>query len=134
MIDLALLRTDYQTTAQKILAKDPHYNVQKLFELDKQVRELTLSIEKKQTQKNALAAQARTGFTEAMRDESKQLSSSIKEEETLLESVSAEFRDLYLRCPNIPFDDLPHGGKEANKVVRTIGAQPTCPGSGRSVM
>jgi len=51
------------------------------------------------------------------------LSKGLKDKEAVLEKLEHEFKALYLSCPNIPEADIPAGGKEANKVVKTWGAK-----------
>lgn len=49
----------------------------------------------------------------------------MKELDVQLQEVHELFKAFYLRCPNIPKDDIPVGGKESNRVVKEVGKKPT---------
>jgi seryl-tRNA synthetase len=124
MIDLVALRENTDIIRKLLAKKDPSYPVDKLLLLDSQSRELRTAIENLRQQKNVLAKQVRGPVTEEVRAASVALSSELVTKEALFREVQDEFQALYLSCPNVPMADLPDGGKEANKVVRTIGEKP----------
>ncbi|MBT4856498.1 serine--tRNA ligase [bacterium] len=124
MIDLLKLRENTEAVINALKKKDPSFDGQKLAELDKQQRALLVQVETLRAQKNQLAAQAKGGITPEIREQSKEIGTTLKSKTEELEQVSKDFKELYLRCPNIPADDTPVGGKEANKVVKTVGEQP----------
>jgi seryl-tRNA synthetase len=124
MIDLGLLRSDTADVIARIKLKDPDYDIEKLVALDQAVRVLKNDIENVRSKKNELAKLGQQGITEQIRTQSIELSRNLKLKEQELEVISAEFTDLYLRCPNIPMKDLPSGGKEANQVVKVHGQKP----------
>ena len=124
MIDLALLREDTQRVLALIKKKDPHFDGQRLLELDQEVRGLKNSVEELRGKKNALAQQGQAGVTPELRERSQALSKELKEHEEKLALVEQLFKDLYLRCPNLLMPDVPEGGKEANQVIKTVGEQP----------
>lgn len=125
MIDLGLLREQPERIINQIKRKDPKFPIEELAELDKKVRALTRDVEALRAQKNELAKSAQKGITEEVRQESKAVGASLKEKEAELDLYHKKFQDLYLRCPNVPADDLPDGGKEANKVVKVWGQKPS---------
>jgi seryl-tRNA synthetase len=125
MIDLGLLRQDPQRVIELIKKKDPSYNAHLLRKLDEEVRRLKNEVEELRHQKNELAKQGQKGISEELKEQSRALSQLLKEKEQALEKVTAEFKDLYLRCPNLPADDVPEGGKENNQVVKVYGHKPT---------
>ena len=125
MIDLSLLRDNPERIISLIHKKDPDYNAQALFDLDTQVRALKVAVEELRHAKNELAKQGQMGVTDQLREKSKQVSKELKEKEAVLVDAEKEFKDLYLRCPNIPQDDVPSGGKSANVVVKQVGRKPT---------
>ncbi len=124
MIDLTLLRKNPQHIITLLATKDPSFDAQRLFALDEQVVELKKTIESLQCTKNNLVKDSQAGVTEALREQSIALAQQIKEKQLLLDSVEKEFRSLYLSCPNLPSQELPIGGKEANKVVKIVGEKP----------
>jgi seryl-tRNA synthetase len=124
MIDLALLRESPEHTIELIKRKDQHFDAQLLFDLDFQVRQLRQKIEALRHQKNDLAKQARTGLTDKIRSHAIEVNKLLKAKEKDLEALQKKFNDLYLRCPNIPENDVPLGNKESNVVVHTEGTKP----------
>ncbi len=124
MIDISRLRQDPQAVSA-LLKKDPNFNIEELLALDKKVREVTAHVELLRSQKNDLAQQAKSGFTESIRQESLKIGKELEVQEGVLATVNDEFMKLALSCPNIPFDDVPIGNKEENVVVREFGKKPT---------
>ena len=125
MIDLSLLREQPERIISLIKRKDPSYNAQRLYDLDAQLRTLRIAVEDLRRRKNELAAQGKGGFTEQLRADSIEVSKTLKQKEAELEQLESEFKTLYLNCPNIPDESIPLGGKESNKVVKTVGSQQT---------
>jgi seryl-tRNA synthetase len=124
MIDLLLLRNEPEKVLAALAKKDPHFNGERLKELDEQVRSLNFEVEALRAQKNRLAAQAKSGVTEALREQSLKISAELKAREVALKDIEQKFNELYLYCPNIVYDDVPVGGKESNMLVKTVGTQP----------
>lgn len=125
MIDLNLLRNEPERIKALILKKDPSFAVDKLISLEVQVRKLKIEVESLNQQKNQLAASGKQGITEALKEQSKALSATIKEKDTELSTLESEFKDIYLRCPNLLSDEVPVGGKEENQVIKVWGEKPT---------
>ena len=124
MIDIQLLKShaDY---AERILKKDPTFPVALLLQHDEKVRQLQGEIEALRSQKNSLAQQSHKGVTDDIRQQSIALGAQLKIKEEEFLHKEEEYKALLLSCPNIPEADLPEGNKEANKVVRQWGVQPT---------
>lgn len=121
MINLVLLRAETARIKALILKKDPNFSVDELVKLDAEQRELMQELEQLRAEKNELAKQAKSGVTDEVRQRSIEIGKKIKAQEAHLSEVQEKFRDLYLRCPNLLFEEVPVGGKEANKVVKMIG-------------
>lgn len=124
MIDLGLLRDQPEHIISLLKIKEPSFDAKKLFELDKQVRALRVEVEALRQQKNELAKAGKGGVTDELRAQSIAISKELKDKEVMLQELESQFHALYLACPNIPEADLPHGGKEANKVVKVVGTKP----------
>ena len=124
MIDLTLLRQEPERVKTLLKLKEPTFDVARLIDLESQVRSLRIRIEGLRHKKNELADQAKAGLTPVMRQESIAIGKELKEVETELVHVETAFNDLALSCPNLPYDDVPEGGKEANRVVKTVGTKP----------
>ena len=125
MINLTLLREEPQRITDLIKKKDPSYDVARLIALDEQVRQLTQSVEALRAEKNELAQQGKKGVTPEIRERSMAVGKELKEHEEEFKRVSESFKDLYLHCPNLLFDDVPEGNKESNVVVKEFGVKPT---------
>lgn len=125
MIDLGLLREQPERIIGLIKRKDPSFDAQKLYNLDVQLRKLRIEVEELRHKKNELAKQGKGGITDELRAQSIEVSKNLKDKEAQLATLDAEFKALYLRCPNIPDESIPVGNKEANKVVRTFGEKKT---------
>jgi seryl-tRNA synthetase len=124
MIDLSLLRKDPQATIALISRKEPSFDAQKLYELDSRLRILRVEVEELRHKKNELADKAKAGITQELREQSISIGKTLKQKEGDLAALEDEFNALYLRCPNIPQEDIPLGGKEANKVIKVVGEKP----------
>ncbi len=125
MIDSALLRDNPQGVGDQIRKKDPAFNSEKLVKAEKEIRELRTRVEALRKQKNDLAAQAKGGVSDEIRQQSIELGKKLKKEEALLNEQEEDFSELVLSCPNIPYDDVPEGDKENNKVVKEQGSKPS---------
>ena len=124
MIDLNALREQTEKIIASIKRKDPDFEIEKLVSLDKLVRQLKIEIETLRNQKNELSKLGHSSITQEIKDQSKNISNNLKNKESELENIEREFRNLYLMCPNVPFEDVPNGNKESNKVVKEVGSKP----------
>lgn len=124
MIDLALLRKNATAIKKKILSKEPDFDVDKLIEVDKKVRELKVSCEELQKKKNDLAKKASSGVTEEIKKQSTKISVTLKKQQSQLQKLNQKLQELWATCPNIPVDNIPEGGKEKNEVVKLFGKKP----------
>lgn len=125
MIDLSLLRKDPTYIIQLLRKKDPSFNAQQLYDLDQQVQQLKTQVESLRHTKNELADCAKTGVTQEIREQSIAVGAELKNKEQELKELEPRFRELWLCAPNLPYDDIPEGNKESNKVVKTVGEKPT---------
>jgi seryl-tRNA synthetase len=121
MIDRTILRESPDRFIEQIKKKEPSFDAQRLVALEHEQLKIQLEVEALRHKKNELADQAKSGITPELRNQSIEVGKQLKEKEAELARIEPEFMDLYLSCPNLPEDDLPVGGKEANRVVRTIG-------------
>ncbi len=123
MIDSALLRTEKEIYTARLLKKDPSLDIDGLCDQDVQIRSLKVEVEELRKKKNDLASAGAKGFTEALRAESIALSASLKEAEAILKEKESAYEQLILSFPNFLQEDIPVGGKEANKEVRSYGVK-----------
>ncbi len=125
MIDLGRLRQNPVETKGLILRKEPSFPVDELISLDQSVRQLMQDVEAVRKEKNELAGAGAKGITPEIRERSINLGKELKEKEQKLESENSKLKDLWSRCPNLPYEELPLGGKEANKAIKIVGQKPT---------
>jgi seryl-tRNA synthetase len=123
MIDLAALRHNEDDIIARIVKKDPRFDVQALLAADKAFRAISIEVESLREEKNKLADQAKTGFTDAIRLQSIEIGKILKEKELELKSAEVAFKNIYASCPNPAELDVPAGNKEANTVVREFGTK-----------
>lgn len=124
MIDLTLAYENPVLFIERVKKKEPSFDAQRLVELDKEVRTLTRRVEELRHRKNELSEIAKKGITQEIRTESQAVGVKLKEQEHRLHDIQEKFKTLYVRCPNLPFDDVPSGGKESNVVVKVAGKKP----------
>ncbi len=146
MLDIKRIKEDPQAVKAGLRAKevDCDATVDRILELDVQIRGLKTSTEGKTAQKNKLAkengklfgqkkgAEKRGEDTSAIdaiieknKAESIALDASIADEAAALKELSVEFRTAMLSLPNLPDADLLPGGKENNEPLRYVGSKPS---------
>lgn len=123
MINLHLLRTNFDAIARLLAKKEPTFDLSPLAECDQLVRELQGQVEALRADKKKLSKGGPAD--QAAREQSIAIGRQLKEKEADLEEAQHELNERWLRCPNIPQDDVPTGNKESNQVVRSWGEQPT---------
>jgi seryl-tRNA synthetase len=133
MIDIQLVRNDLDGLKKALSRKnvDPA-DIDALAAADRRFRDLTTQRDALRGRKNDLSKQfgaAKRDKDDAAADRLRAESQGIDEEEKALETQAAdaenERRDLLLRIPNLPDDEVPDGDSEAdNRVVRIEGYDP----------
>ena len=145
MLDIKRIKEDPAAIKAGLRAKEVDCDeiVDRILELDVQIRALKTSSEAKTAQKNKLSKEngklfgMKKGAEKQGKDtaeldaqiaknnaESSALNASIEEEAAQLNTLSAEFRTCMLSLPNMPDPDLVPGGKEANEPLRYVGEKP----------
>lgn len=124
MINLTWLREDPKRVIALIKKKEPTFDVERMYELDEKLRSVRSEVEVLRQKKNELAQAGRSGVTQELRDQSIALGKELKQREQLLDEAQKEFDNLYLACPNVPFDDVPEGNKAENVAVKVVGKKP----------
>ena len=145
MLDIKKIKENPDAVKAGLKAKEVDCDavVDKILELDVQIRALKTSTETKTAQKNKLAkengklfgqkkgAEKRGEDTSALdavieqnKAESIALDAAIAGEAEALKTLSVEFRTAMLSLPNLPDGDLLPGGKENNEPLRYVGKKP----------
>lgn len=125
MIDLTALRKNPEQFKQDIAKKDPSYNISLLIDLDIEFRKLSVEVEQLRKEKNDLAKSVQGPISQDVRNRSIEIGKSLKEKEVLLVELEKKFTLHYLSCPNVMYNEVPHGNKPENKEVRNFGKKPT---------
>ena len=145
MLDIKKIKENPDAVKAGLKAKevDCDATVDKILELDAQIRSLKTTTETQTAQKNKLSkengklfgqkkgAEKRGEDTSAIdaqiaanSAESVALDKAIENEAAELKTLSEEFRVAMLSLPNLPDEDLLPGGKENNQPLRYIGNKP----------
>ncbi len=145
MLDIRRIKENPDAVKAGLRAKevDCDATIDRILELDVQIRGLKTSTESKTAEKNKLAkengklfgqkkAAEKQGLDtseldaqiEANKAKSIALDAAIADEAALLKDLSAEFRVAMLSLPNLPDPDLLPGGKENNEPLRYVGKKP----------
>ena len=142
MLDIRRIKENPDAVKAGLKAKEVDCDaiIDRILELDVQIRALKTSTETNTAQKNRLAKENGKLFgmkkglekkgedtaevdakIEANKAESIALDAAIAEEAEQLKVLSAEFRTCMLSLPNLPDEDLLPGGKENNQPLRYVG-------------
>ncbi len=145
MLDIKKIKENPQAVKDGLKAKEVDCDaiVDRILELDVQIRGLKTSSEAKTAQKNKLSKEngklfgQKKGFEKQGKDtaeldaaiaansaESVKLDEAIAEETKELDVLAAEFKTCMLALPNLPDSDLLPGGKENNEPLRYVGNKP----------
>ena len=145
MLDIKRIKENPDAVKAGLKAKEVDCDaiVDRILELDVQIRALKTSSEAKTAQKNKLSKEngklfgQKKGAEKQGKDtaefdaqiarnnaESSALNADIEAETAKLGELAAEYRTCMLSLPNLPDPDLVPGGKEANEPLRYVGKKP----------
>ncbi|PSJ41819.1 serine--tRNA ligase [Allosphingosinicella deserti] len=125
MLSLTFIRENAEAVRTAAAQKNAVVDVDRLIELDGEVRSLKSRIDELRRQRNEISASFKTADPSerpALGAKAKAFGAEAAEAETALTGKSDELNALLLRVPNIPWSGAPVGPDEsANVVVRTEG-------------
>lgn len=126
MIDINKIRTMPNEIAKKLLKKGFEIDFTQLLSFDKEKRELLISCEGKKAKRNTVSALIPSYKKEgkdvtSVINDMKKLGEEIQKLENKISEIDIKINDILFSLPNIPDDDLLAGGKENNKVIKTVG-------------
>ena len=129
MLDLNRIREDPNGVRQALLKRMDAVDFTELLQWDRERRALIAGIGGLRERRNKVSAQIpqmkKAGSDTAhIQNEMKTVSGNIRTLETQLSEIERNIRGFVEELPNIPADDVPTGGKEANEVVRAWGERP----------
>ena len=146
MLDIRKIKENPDAVKAGLKAKEVDCDavVDKILELDGQIRNLKTTTETKTAEKNKLAKENGKLFGQKKGAEKKgedtsaldaqiaansaksvELDKAIEDDAAALKTLSDEFRVAMLSLPNLPDEDLLPGGKENNEPLRYIGEKPS---------
>ena len=145
MLDIRKIKENPDAVKAGLKAKEVDCDavVDKILELDGQIRNLKTTTETKTAEKNKLAKENGKLFGQKKGAEKKgedtsaldaqiaansaksvELDKAIEDDAAALKTLSDQFRVAMLSLPNLPDEDLLPGGKENNQPLRYIGEEP----------
>ena len=126
MLDIKFIRENPELVKKAIINKNEKTDLKKVLELDKKKRELQFKFDNLRAEQNIVSKQI-PELKKAKKDttnivtQMKMISNKIKEISTELSSITEELETKLLNIPNIPYKDVPIGGKSENEFVREWG-------------
>lgn len=124
MINLKALK-EHNKLKEKILLKDPSFEVDLLIDSYDDFLKFKIELEESLGELNKLSKFDKNNqITDEKKNKSKELSLLIEIKKKEFSEIEKRFYDLYLKCGNIIFDDVPVGGKENNLVIKSVGEKP----------
>lgn len=130
MLDVKLLRTDFEGVKKALETRSGSYNLDEFTSLDKERRELLQKVESLKNKQNVVSKQIPAMKKEGkdvtpIFAEMKQLSEEAKELDNKIKEIDEKLDDILYTLPNIPNKNVPVGQSDAdNKEVRRWG-EPT---------
>ena len=128
LLNLNFIREHSETVRKAAADKNVSLDLDRLLELDGEVREAKTRADALRAQRNEISGRFKDAAPEdraSLGAESRRVASEIASTEERLKGREAELDRLLLRVPNIPWDGAPVGPDEtANTVVRTEGSLP----------
>ena len=129
MLDIQLIRNDPERVEAALRKRMDSVDLSRIVELDTRRRELIGEVEQLKARRNTVSADiprlTRAGENvDDLKSEMKEVSASIKSMDLELRELDETIRHELAVLPNLPADDVPAGGKEANVALRTWGEQP----------
>lgn len=129
MIDIALIRESPESVRAALGKRLDTVDLQPIQTLDAARRELLTTVERLKARRNDASRQvprirSAGGDAAGLIAEMRAVGDRIKELETQLSRITDQLDDLLAHLPNLPDDDVPAGGKEANQVLREWGERP----------
>lgn len=127
MLDIKLLRTDFEKIKQALAKRNKDYNLDQFLELDKQRRELLQKVEELKSKQNSDSKQVPILKKEgkdasALLQEMKELSEQIKSLDSQVTEYDEKLNNFLLNIPNTPCDLVPSGkSDEDNTELRKWG-------------
>lgn len=130
MIDINLIRTERERVETALLKRMDDVDLSPILAMDARRRELIGAGETLKARRNTVSSEIprmkKLGQdVSSLLDEMKEVSASVKKMDGELRELEQTIHRELAVLPNLPDDDVPAGGKEANEIVRTWGEKPS---------
>lgn len=118
MLDIQFIRDNPELVAERSRQKGYDIDIRQLLGFDVERRELMVQVEDLRRQRNELTEQTKGQKpSDEQITRGRELRDKVNDVEHKLESIDKEFTVLLKQVPNMPLDDVPVGGSEAENVV-----------------
>jgi seryl-tRNA synthetase len=130
MIDIKLLRNNFEEVEKALSTRNEDFDLSKFKEIDEKRRELLGEVEQLKAQQNVVSKQVPTMKKEGkdvtpIFEEMKNLSDKIKELDVEVSAIEKELNNFMLTIPNIPNPTVPTGSTDEDNIeIRKFG-EPT---------
>ena len=129
MLDIGRIRREPREVERLLAVKGCEVNFDELLAWDARRRQLMSQCDDLKARRNALSAEVprmkKAGEdTAPLFDEVRQIGEEIKTFDAQCDMLGAQIEQMLLGLPNTPDADIPPGGKENNRVLRSFGDKP----------
>ncbi len=126
MLDLKLIRSQPEEIAENCRKRNVHVDIEKLLELDEQVRQITTEVDSVRQRRNEISKEMKGKIPSDERqpliEESKNLRNEESEKESFLHELVEQRLNLLKQVPNLTHPDSPEGlTDEDNMPIREVG-------------
>ena len=126
MLDLKLIRSQPEEIAENCRIRNVHVDIEKLLELDEQVRQITTEVDSVRQRRNEISKEMKGKIPSDERqpliEESKNLRNEESEKESFLHELVEQRLNLLKQVPNLTHPDSPEGlTDEDNMPIREVG-------------
>jgi seryl-tRNA synthetase len=121
MLDINLIREKTDEVKTALLKRLKSVDLETILKLDDERKNLITKVDEMKASRNK-GSKGRPTPEEI--EKMKTLGDEIKKLDEELKTVETNLKEKISELPNIPADDVPAGGKEANQVVKTFGKKP----------
>ena len=126
MLDLKLIRSQPEEIAENCRKRNVHVDIEKLLELDEQVRQITTEVDSVRQRRNEISKEMKgkipSDECQPLIEESKNLRNEESEKESFLHELVEQRLNLLKQVPNLTHPDSPEGlTDEDNMPIREVG-------------
>ena len=126
MLDLKLIRSQPEEIARNCRKRNVHVDIEKLLEIDEQVRQITTEVDSVRQRRNEISKEMKGKIPSDERqpliEESKNLRNEESEKESFLHELVEQRLNLLKQVPNLTHPDSPEGlTDEDNMPIREVG-------------